>query len=70
MREITKLQALNDLCEHMDTFLENFDLGINGPHFPPDVTLLMAKAAFHVIEILRIGQDALEADGLLKGGEE
>lgn len=70
MREITKLQALTDLTNHIDTFLENFDLGVDSPHIPPDLALLMAKAAFHVIEILRIDQDALEADGLLKEEEE
>lgn len=66
MRETTTLQALTDLSEQMDTFLENFDLGPGRPYLPPDIALLMAKAAFHVIEILSIGQDALEADGLLK----
>lgn len=65
MNKLTKHQALSDLANHMETFLENFP-GVDFPYMPPGLALLMAEAALGVIEILAVDQEALREDGILK----
>lgn len=70
MRESTKLQATKDLADAMEMFLDNFAFGVDCPHWPPDVSWLMARAALQVVEILILDQEALRQDGLLGLEEE
>lgn len=66
MSSITKYKAVNDLIDHMETFLEDFDYANTFPHQPPDTAIIMARHAFAVLEILEAGEDALREDGELK----
>ena len=66
MNSIAKYQAVNDLIDHMETFLENFGSAGSFPHLPPDTALLMAKQAFAVLEILEAGEESLREDGELE----
>lgn len=69
MNKITKHQALTDLTDHMETFLSNVPNGLAWPHMPPGLALLMAEAAFGVIELLSLDQEALREDGMLREEE-
>lgn len=61
-----KRQAINDLADYMETFLENFTFDGRCPHLPPDVAGMMARQAFFVLETLWAGEVSLREDGELK----
>ena len=64
MAKQRKYQAINDLVDLMDTWLENTQYQL--PHLPDGASALMAEQAFAVIVILAAGEDALQEDGMLK----
>lgn len=64
MAKQRKYQAINDLVDLMETWLENTQYRL--PHLPADASVLMAEQAFAVITILAAGQDGLQEDGMLK----
>lgn len=62
-RRTAKHQAITDLIDHMETFL---DLSDHLPHLPPDAALFMATQAYAVLEILAAAEESLREDGELK----
>ena len=61
---LIRYKAITDLTIQIQTWLDSTDCEL--PHLPDGTAVLMAEAAFAVITILALGEDALRTDGMLK----
>lgn len=66
MRQSTRYRAISELTSIIENWLENIEYNDELPHLPADISHLMATQCLSVLEILKLGEQSLLDDGMLK----